>query len=135
MLASSGDVAAGVVAELTKGGVRLFAETAADGTFAFKRSSRARSRSSFRTPSAQASRGKSATVIGSAVDLGDVLLDDAPPVVVGSTPDNGALGVSRPTDLRVRFGEAVSAATVNDATLTLTGPDGKITGQVDLRRG
>ncbi|HEY5514616.1 MAG TPA: Ig-like domain-containing protein, partial [Pengzhenrongella sp.] len=135
VLASNGDVAAGVVAELTKGAAHLFAETGPDGTFAFSAIQSGAFSIFFQDPVGPGLARKAATVIGAAVDLGDILLDAAPPSVVDSTPADGALGVSRSSDLRVRFSEAVSAATVNDATVTLAGPDGKVTGLIDLVEG
>ncbi|MGD0648437.1 MAG: Ig-like domain-containing protein [Acidobacteriaceae bacterium] len=53
-----------------------------------------------------------------------------PPVVVSTIPANGATGVPATQALTATFNEAMSSATINASTFTLTGPGGVITGAV-----
>ena len=53
-----------------------------------------------------------------------------PPTVVSTVPTNGATGVPVTQALTATFNEAMSSATINTSTFTLTGPGGAITGAV-----
>jgi hypothetical protein len=77
---------------------------------------------------------------GQLVDVGDIVLDEAPPRVVSSTPADGSDGVDINGDLHVLFSEALDPASVDatglfvrkstggpavPATVTLAAPDGE----------
>jgi len=53
-----------------------------------------------------------------------------PPVVVSTIPANGATGVAVTQALTATFNEAMSAATIDTSTFTVTGPGGAVTGAV-----
>ncbi|MGQ9522890.1 MAG: Ig-like domain-containing protein [Anaerolineae bacterium] len=57
-------------------------------------------------------------------------LDTTPPTVVATDPVDGATGVNPHRPIFVTFSEAISPATVSDATFLLTGPAGSVAGTV-----
>ncbi len=135
VLDAGGVPAAGVVAEFIRGGARLFAETGADGRFEFPAIHAGAFTVAFSDPVGPGLARRTGTVVSQPIDFGDIVLDDAAPAVVESTPADGALGVVRTPEIRVRFSEAVDTATVNAQTVTLIGPAGAVTGLVDLIEG
>jgi hypothetical protein len=133
VLAGSGAAAGGVVAELQANGGSLFAETNADGLFSFDAVSAGPYTLRLQDPigSGIARRVGTIVVAGGAINLGDITLDEAAPLVTSATPADGAQGVSRSPEIRVTFSERLNAATVNASTMTLVGPDGQVGGQID----
>lgn len=134
VLDGEGTPAGGVVAELTVSGTVLFAETDATGVFAFESVKAGAYTLKLQDPigGGIARRVGTIVVVSGAIDLGDIALDEAAPMVVSSVPELGAVGVSRTPEIRVTFSERVAAATVNAATLTLIGPNGAVGGQIDM---
>jgi hypothetical protein len=65
---------------------------------------------------------------GQVVDLGDIVLDTAPPEVVSITPASGAVGVPVGTNIQVRFSEAVDPTTATNTNLSVSNARGVVTG-------
>ncbi|MGE3957098.1 MAG: Ig-like domain-containing protein [Vicinamibacterales bacterium] len=136
VLLASGAPASGIVVDLTANGGHLFAETAADGTFGFDAISSASYALLAQDPIGPGiARRSGAVTLAGPMDIGDVILDEAPPAVATSDPVAGALGVPQAKDLLVTFTEPLNAATVTASSVTLTGPSGPVTGLVDTQAG
>jgi len=57
-----------------------------------------------------------------AIALGDIILDEAPPSVSTLTPQASAVGVPREAVVRIVFSEPITAGTVSQSSVRLTGP-------------
>jgi hypothetical protein len=69
------------------------------------------------------------------VDVGDLVLDIAPPVVADTMPPSGAQGVPLDQQVRVLFSEQVDGATVTGAHVTLSSASGVVPAAVDIVEG
>ncbi|MFN7916659.1 MAG: Ig-like domain-containing protein [Vicinamibacterales bacterium] len=128
--------APGVVIDLTANGGHLFTETATDGTFSFDAISSSTYRLFAQDPIGPGLARRSGPVtLAQPMDLGDIILDAAPPAVASSDPVAGALGVARNKDILITFTEPVDATTVTSSTITLLGPNGPVAGLVDTQAG
>jgi hypothetical protein len=130
-LSATGQAKPGVIVELAASTRRLFLETDTDGRFTFPAVAFGTYAVSFRDPLGSGEATRQVAVNG-AEELGDVTLDEAAPVIVSSSPANGAVGIPLDPTLTVEFSEAVNAATVSSSTLVLMGPDGPRTSIVSL---
>lgn len=54
--------------------------------------------------------------------------DTEPPTVTTTTPDDGATSISTETEITVNFSEDMDANTLNNSTITLSGPNGEVNG-------
>ena len=123
-----GAPAAGVVAEFTRSGVRLFDETDADGLFAFEGISLGSYTVALQDPIGGGLARRTGTLTTlTALALGDVTLDTAAPAVAQTTPGAGTVGISRTPTVLVTFSERVAASSVTSETVSLIGPDGPVT--------
>jgi hypothetical protein len=136
VLLSTGTPAAGIVAELTTGGTKLFAESAADGTFTFQAVKAGPFALLLQDPIGPGLAKKSGSVDTAAVvDLGDITLDETPPAVGAFSPADGTINVPRAPEIRITFTEPVNRATVNPTTIVLAGPVGPVTGEITFPDG
>ena len=97
--------AAGMAVELAGGGIRRFAATGADGSFAFQDLAIHGYELSIDDPLGD---GRVRFVVsdlaaGQTRDLGDLILDELPPQVLAIDPADGAANASPATDIRVVF--------------------------------
>jgi hypothetical protein len=131
VLVSAGSPAAGVVAELTTAGTKLYAETGPDGVFTFQAVKAGAYALWLQDPVGPGIAKKSGTVdTSAAVALGDITLDETPPAVGSIAPVDGSINVPLAPEIRVVFTEPVNRATVNSSTIVLVGPTGPVTGEV-----
>lgn len=123
-----GTPAAGVVAELTRQGQRLFDETDADGHFAFDGISLGAYTVALEDPIGGGLARRTGTLATlTPLDLGNLELDTAPPGVAETTPGSGAIGVSRTPTIDITFSERIATASVTADSVSLVGPDGPVT--------
>ncbi len=78
---------------------------------------------------------RSVLVLAAAAQLGDILLDAAPPSVIALDPVPSSVQVPRSVAIRVTFSEPVAAGTVTPATVALTGPLGTVPATLALGSG
>jgi hypothetical protein len=69
---------------------------------------------------------------GSSASGGEGGADVEPPTVEAFTPDDGSSDVERDIEVTAELSEAIDEATVTEASVTLTGPDGEVTGTLSV---
>ncbi|MEQ1871485.1 MAG: carboxypeptidase regulatory-like domain-containing protein, partial [Vicinamibacterales bacterium] len=72
---------------------------------------------------------------GNTVNLGDIVLDEAPPSVTTLTPQASSVGIARNTTVRIVFSEPVSQGSVNQTNVRLTDPTGPVLGTLAVVDG
>ena len=112
VLESSGQGAAGVTGEFVVGGKHFFAESTVDGTFAFETLPLGEYTLALQDPIGAGIAMKRGTLAG-VVDLGDVILDAASPMVGEMAPTPAASAVAKSTTIRLVMSEPIDPASVN----------------------
>lgn len=118
---ANGEPASNITAELAGNGRRLFVATGDDGRFVFPVVSLAGSRNyalELTDPIGPGLARRTFTVNAS-LDLGVVVLDEADPAVVSTTPTNGATGVARDALVRIEFSEPIDLTTATTTNVRL----------------
>jgi len=141
VLFSNGGLALGVVADLSRPAPwdssttqRLFVESRSDGVFEFSTVAIGTWNLSLQDPAGSGLARRTVAVTG-LMDLRDIVLDEAPPMVTGMTPAASSAGVPRDQMISIVFSEPVSPTTVNGTTVVLSEAAGTVAGLVDLTAG
>jgi PKD repeat protein len=121
--------AGGMALELSNGS-RRFGSTKSDGSFSFSDLSLGHYSLAVSDPlgSGVARTAATLTAGGEVRDLGDIVLDEAPPKITMVAPVNGADRVPTTGPILVRFSEAVDPATIGTNNLIVRSPAGVIPG-------
>ena len=128
VLAASGP-AGGVVAELVMGPRHLFVQTKNDGTFSFDTTPLGAYTLTLQDPVGSGIARRNGSVAG-VVTLGDIVLDEAPPMVATTIPGASATSVPLAQTVRITFSEKVDASTINATNVLLS--DGTATVNASL---
>ncbi|MCU0255404.1 MAG: Ig-like domain-containing protein, partial [Vicinamibacterales bacterium] len=135
VLLSSGAAGKGVVVELSRGSMRLFAEADASGAFLFESVALGSITLSAQDPVGPGTARRSEVLVGD-FDFGDIVLDDASPAVGSVTPAGGAIDVALASTVRIAFTEPVTLSTaLAPGAIVLTGPEGDVAGFVEVVPG
>ncbi|MGE0918339.1 Ig-like domain-containing protein [Trichlorobacter lovleyi] len=67
---------------------------------------------------------------GNITQIARVGTDNVAPTVVSTAPANAATGIATSTDITATFSEAMTPATINSSTFSVTGPSGAVAGTV-----
>ena len=133
---ANGSPAMGIVADLTSGGTHLFAESGEDGVFTFDAVGTGAYSLLLQDPVGPGIAKLTGTIVaGTPVNLGDILLDEQPPAVVATSPASGAPDVGLTPEILITFTEAINPATVTAANVSVSGPQGTLTGLLDVVSG
>jgi hypothetical protein len=128
VLLANGTAAGGIVGELVSAGSRrFFAESAADGTLTFDGLPLGSFTLNLTDPIGPGVARRSGTVTGDS-QLGDILLDEVPPVVVSLSPAPASVGVGLRPAITIGFSEPIDLGTATPPAITLTGPAGAVAG-------
>jgi hypothetical protein len=131
VLTSAGTPANGAVAEMIvnpNGGAnerRLYRETGLDGTFDFAAVPLTPYVLQLSDPVGAGVATRQGTLVGP-LNVGDVILDEAPPQVASLSPGAGSRGAAVTANVIVTFTEPILRGTVDADSVTLIGPDGPV---------
>ena len=139
VLRAAGQPAHGIVAELTvapgtPGERRLFRESGLDGTFVFDPAPLGTFTLNLQDPAGSGLAIRSGSVAGGG-ELGDILLDEAPPAVASSVPAVSAIGVAQNQVVRIAFTEPIMPGTVTAQNVVLEGPLGAVVSALHVTDG
>jgi hypothetical protein len=134
VLRSDGVTPASRVALILKNGVQRFGSTGEDGRFRFRDLILSTYRLEVDDPLSEGSAFASGTlnVPQQDLDLGDIVLDEAPPAVLSITPEDGAAFVPFNHTIVVEFSEQVNPDTVRIDTMLVSTPTGAAPGYWSL---
>ena len=135
LLLASGLPAAGVTAELKQttfgSTVDLFTTSDAIGVFVFQSAPTGAYVLNLEDPLGNGVAHRNFQV-GTAVALGDITLDEAPPSVTSVSPQPSAIGVARNAVIQIVLSEPVTGESVTQANISLTGPAGPVVGTLQI---
>ena len=131
VLTSSGSPANGAIAELIvdpNAGTserRLYRETGLDGTFNFPAVPLKQYVLKLKDPVGSGIASREGTLVGP-LNLGDIVLDEAPPQVASIAPGAGSRGAALDVKVTVTFTEPILQGTINPDNVKLLGPNGPL---------
>ena len=134
VLRQDGVTPAGLMAVELVNGSKRYDSTAADGAFALRDLKLTNYTLTVTDPLGEGIvRATTAlTVSGQEVDLGDLILDEAMPVVVAITPTNGAVNLPVTQTIQVLFSEAIDPATFTAGNRSVSSATGTVNGLWNL---
>ena len=128
--------AQGIVVEMTGSDDILYGETDPDGRFSFGAVPVGTYTLMLDDPIGTGLATIMVTVVDSAVDLGDIVLDDSLPEVVSTDPIAGAVNVFLDQIIHIAFSKPINPGTADSGSITLTRDDGeKVTGITTVGSG
>ncbi|MCU1382031.1 MAG: LamG domain protein jellyroll fold domain protein [Acidobacteria bacterium] len=137
-LSAGGGGAPRVTAELIQTGVLqpidIFQVTDNDGNFTFPAVPIGQYTLNLEDPVGAGVAHRSVQVANS-VALGDLVLDEAAPTVAALLPHGSAIGVPLASAVRVVFSEPITAGTINQTNVKLTGPASPVLGTLQVTDG
>ncbi|MCU1382351.1 MAG: LamG domain protein jellyroll fold domain protein [Acidobacteria bacterium] len=119
VLLPGGAPAANIVAELVFGLRHFFAQSGADGRFAFAATPLGAYALTLQDPIGEGIVSRTGTISGATV-LADAVLDTAPPAVIGVSPAPAAVGVARAATVQITFSEPIDPGTATQANITVS---------------
>ncbi len=134
---ANGNPAAGITVELhwlLPEGRSLFVSTRDDGRFTFAAAPLVVYDMTIQDPIGPGNAHRTGQLVGD-VDLGDTILDEAPPQVGTLDPAPSSTGVPRDQLIRITFTEPIRPGTATPSSITLEGPLGDVTSILEVGDG
>lgn len=128
--------APGIAVQITGADTTLYGETGPDGRFSFTAVPVGAYTLMLDDPIGTGLAFMTVSVVGAAVDLGDIVLDDSLPEVVSTDPIAGAVNVSLDRIIHIAFSKPINPGTADSGSITLTRDDSeKVTGIMTVGSG